>query len=298
MLGRLRLYSGLVLFVYVTLHLANHALGVISVEAMDAGLPFTVAPWRTLPGTVLLAGAALVHVGVVLASLYRRRTLLMARWQAAQTWLGLLIPICLMGHAIATRGLAEVFAVDGNYHTELIALWLLSLEFGVLQAVLVVIAWVHACIGLHAWLRLEPWCAARQQYFYALAVLWPALALAEYVAGGMQVMRSAAQAGWVEQVAERAGMTMSMLDWVQYWMGIGVLAYLLLLGALFGLRALRERLAIGAGCSLRYDDRLTVPVRPGMTVLEALRAARVRHASVCGGRGRCSTCRVHIDAGA
>jgi adenylate cyclase len=39
-------------------------------------------------------------------------------------------------------------------------------------------------------------------------------------------------------------------------------------------------------------------VRPGMTVLEALRAAGIPHASVCGGRGRCSTCRIHIDAGA
>jgi adenylate cyclase len=221
MLGRLRLYSGLVLFVYVTLHLANHSLGVISLEAMDAGLPFTVAPWRTLPGTVLLAGAALVHVGVVLGSLYGRRTLRMARWQAAQIWLGLLIPVCLMGHAIATRGLTEVFEIRGNYHTELIALWLLSPEFGVLQVVLVVIAWVHACIGLHAWLRLKPWYAARQPYMLALAVLWPALALAGYVAGGMQVLRSAAQAGWVEQVAEQAGMSLAMPDWVQYWMGIG-----------------------------------------------------------------------------
>ena len=298
MIGRLRLYSGLVLFTYVTLHLANHALGVISVEAMDAGLPYTVAPWRSLPGTVLLAGAALVHVSVVLASLYQRRTLRMARWQAVQIWLGLLIPVALIGHAIATRGLDEVFGTHGNYHTELIALWLFHPEFGVLQAVLVVIAWVHACIGLHAWLQLKPWYAARQPYFFALAVLWPALALAGYVAGGMQVLRSAAEAGWVERVATKAGVTMPMLDWVTHWMNIGVLAYLLLLAALFGMRALRERRAIGAGTLLRYDDRLTVPVRPGMTVLEALRAARVRHASVCGGRGRCSTCRVHIDAGA
>jgi adenylate cyclase len=89
-----------------------------------------------------------------------------------------------------------------------------------------------------------------------------------------------------------------MIDWVLYWMNWGVAAYLALLAALFSMRALRERRAIGAGYLLRYDDRLTVPVRQGMTVLEALRAARVRHASVCGGRGRCSTCRVHIDAGA
>ena len=75
MLGRLRLYSGLVLFTYLVGHLANHALGVISLEAMNAGIPFTIAPWRTLPGTVLLGGAALVHVSIVLWSLYERQTL-------------------------------------------------------------------------------------------------------------------------------------------------------------------------------------------------------------------------------
>ena len=69
--------------------------------------------------------------------------------------------------------------------------------------------------------------------------------------------------------------------------------------ALFAMRALRARHAAGAAqLRLRYQDRTTVPVRPGMTVLEALRAARIPHASVCGGRGRCSTCRIHIDAGA
>ena len=60
----------------------------------------------------------------------------------------------------------------------------------------------------------------------------------------------------------------------------------------------QERRAAGVRCLLRYQGRVTVPVRPGMSVLEALRAARVAHASVCGGRGRCSTCRIRIDAGA
>jgi adenylate cyclase len=295
MLGRLRLYSGLVLFGYVAIHLFNHMLGIVSLEAMDVALPYTLEPWRTLPGTVLLAGAALIHVSVVLSSLYRRHTLRMARWQLAQTVLGLLIPVLLMGHAIAGRGLHEGFDLKGNYHTELIVLWLVHPEFGVMQAMLVVTAWVHACIGLHAWLRLKPWYAARQEYFLALAVLWPALALAGFVAGGMQVLRSAAEPGWVDGVAAKAGFEPPMLAWVLSWMNRGVIAYLLLLVVLFALRALRERRAIGSGVQLRYDDRITVPVRPGISVLEALRAARVRHASVCGGRGRCSTCRVHID---
>ena len=100
MVARFRLYSGLVLFVYLVGHLANHALGVISLEAMNAGLPFTVAPWRTLPGTVLLGGAALTHMSLALWSLYRRQTLRMPAWQIAQTTLGLLIPLALIGHAI------------------------------------------------------------------------------------------------------------------------------------------------------------------------------------------------------
>src|SRR5207237_1147103 len=40
---------------------------------------------------------------------------------------------------------------------------------------------------------------------------------------------------------------------------------------------------------------VTVPV--GFSVLEASRVAGIPHASVCGGRGRCSTCRVRVVRG-
>jgi adenylate cyclase len=298
MFGRFRLYSGLILFAYLVGHLANHALGVISLEAMNAGMRFTIEPWRTLPGTVLLAGGALVHVFTALRSLYLRRTLRMPAWQLTQTVLGLLIPFALIGHVLATRVLHELFGVRGSYTTELIALWLLLPQFGVLQAVLVLVAWAHACVGLHAWLRLKPWYAARERLAFALAVLWPALALAGYVAAGMQAVRRSAEAGWVESVAAEAGFTLDMIDWVLRWEGRGAVGFALLLAALFGMRVLRSRRAGAGQLRLRYQDRITVTVRPGMTVLEALRAARIAHASVCGGRGRCSTCRVHIDAGA
>ncbi len=298
MLGRFRLYSGLILFAYLAGHLANHALGVISLEAMNAGMRFTIEPWRTAPGTVLLAGGALVHVFTALRSLYLRRTLRMPAWQLTQSVLGLLIPFALIGHVLATRVLHELFGVRGSYTTELIALWLLLPQFGVLQAVLLVVAWAHACVGLHAWLRLKPWYAARERLAFALAVLWPALALAGYVAGGMQAVRRSAEASWVESVAAEAGFTLDMIDWVLRWEGRGAVGFALLLAVLFAMRALRSRRAGAGQLRLRYQDRITVTVRPGMTVLEALRAARVPHASVCGGRGRCSTCRVHIDAGA
>lgn len=40
-----------------------------------------------------------------------------------------------------------------------------------------------------------------------------------------------------------------------------------------------------------------MPLQPGATVLESLRIAGIPHPSVCGGRGRCSTCRVRVEDG-
>jgi adenylate cyclase len=45
---------------------------------------------------------------------------------------------------------------------------------------------------------------------------------------------------------------------------------------------------------LRYPEGKSAVVPLGWTVLEASRAAGIPHASVCGGRGRCSTCRVRV----
>jgi|RhiMetdeSRZDD1v2_1073273.scaffolds.fasta_scaffold206983_4 hypothetical protein len=42
-----RLVSGLVLFVYVATHLANHALGLVSLEVMEAGRLGFLALWRS-----------------------------------------------------------------------------------------------------------------------------------------------------------------------------------------------------------------------------------------------------------
>ena len=45
-----------------------------------------------------------------------------------------------------------------------------------------------------------------------------------------------------------------------------------------------------------YPDGRFVEVMPGTSVLEASRLAGIPHAHVCGGRGRCSTCRVRVRA--
>src|SRR3954469_24159330 len=49
MIQRLRLFSGLVMLAYVTMHLLNHAVGLISLEAMENVLWYIFRIWTNRP---------------------------------------------------------------------------------------------------------------------------------------------------------------------------------------------------------------------------------------------------------
>ena len=70
----LRMGSGLVLFTYITAHFVNHALGLISLSTAEEGLGYAEYVWDSLPGTVVLYGAAAVHFMLALWAIYERRT--------------------------------------------------------------------------------------------------------------------------------------------------------------------------------------------------------------------------------
>jgi adenylate cyclase len=76
------------------------------------------------------------------------------------------------------------------------------------------------------------------------------------------------------------------------------LAYLALLAATLLAREARSAYERRSrSIVIRYRSGQSVSVPRGFSVLEASRWARIPHASVCGGRGRCSTCRVRVYEG-
>ena len=79
----MRAGTGSILFVYVLTHLLNHALGLISLEALAFGRTIFLAIWRNPIGTTVLYGALLIHAVLALRSLYGRRSLHMPFWEAA-----------------------------------------------------------------------------------------------------------------------------------------------------------------------------------------------------------------------
>jgi adenylate cyclase len=291
----LSIASGLVLFAYVTTHLSNHALGLVSFAAMEAGLGWFLALWRQPFATAALYGALVGHVILGLASLYRRRHLRMPAWEATQIALGLAIPPLLASHVVGTRLAHELAGASDSYARVVLGLWVLAPQFGVGQLVLMLIAWTHGCLGLHFWLRLKPGYRRLVLPLFGCALLLPVLALLGFAQAAREVSALARDPDWVKQTlaspareGARASVELARMRWTL----IG--GYLVAVGAVAGARVARH-LARRRGATLRltYPGQvIVVPV--GLTVLEASRLAGIPHASVCGGRGRCSTCRVSV----
>ena len=293
---RLRLASGLVLMTFVATHLLNHALGIFSLAAMQQGREVFLALWRSAPGTVLLYGALLGHALLALHKLYRRRSLSLPAWEWAQIGLGLLIPVWLAAHLAGGRILHEFAGLEDDYVYMLDVLWP---DGALRQTVLVLVTWLHGCIGIHFWLRLRPWYRMASPWLLAVAVLLPALALVGFAHGGREVQSlAAADPGWLRARAEE-GRWLGPEEreaFVSRVEGAMLAAFAALLLAAAIARAMRGGLGRRT-VRLNYPDATSVALSPGMSVLEASRSAGVPHAAVCGGRGRCSTCRVRVTRG-
>ncbi len=295
---RIRLASGLVLLLFLLTHFLNHALGLISLEAMEHGRRPFLGLWRNPLGTIVLYAALFAHLGLAFWSIYRRRSLRMPAWEATQLVVGLLVPPLLAIHIIGTRLANAIYGTDDTYTYELLVIWVFDPMSGVKQAAVLLVAWLHGCIGLHFWLRLRPWYPRALPFMYAGALLVPVFGLLGFAAGGREVARLAADPAWLDEASMAIGFPdgagVAFLYALERWFLIGFAV--LLIGTLAA-RGMRHWLARRRAIAITYPTGQQVVVQPGTTILEASRIAGIPHASVCGGRGRCSTCRVRVSEG-
>jgi adenylate cyclase len=292
----LRLWCGLILFSYLVTHFSNHALGLVSLGAMETGRIWFLALWRNPVGETALFGALLAHWLLGLWLIFRRRTLRMPAWEATQITLGLAVPPLLVYHFAGTRLANAMFGTEDLYTRVTLSLWLLDPWAGFRQSVLLTIAWTHGCIGLHFWLRLRPWYRRTFPFFLSGFVLLPVLALLGFAEGGREAAALAREPGFVQGLMERTRNPSAVQRATLIRVRDGLVAAVWILLALtFLARGGREWLARRRGkVRLSYPDGRTIVVPVGWTVLEASRSAGIAHASVCGGRGRCSTCRIRV----
>ena len=296
MIGRLRLWSGYVLLAYVTTHLLNHSLGLISLRFIEMGRIWFVYVWDSFPGQVALYGALLVHFSLALYAVVRRRTLHLSPWEWTQLVLGMsIVPLAAL-HVTGTRIAKDFYDLHVGYPWVLASLFTGTWIGVVRQFGLILVVWIHACIGLHFAWRLRPWYRTWLPALYAVALLLPAAALGGAAIALRDFAELAQQPGFLRDLFEQLNLPNAHDTAMLYMTADSLLAgSLLLLAGAFAARPVRDLWERRAGVvHLLYSDHQKVNQPAGLSILEMSRIAGIPHASVCGGRGRCSTCRVRI----
>ena len=297
---RVRLVSGLLLLLFVAGHLSNLALGLVSVDAMERWRGVLLMPWQTGFGQALLLAAAIVHAGLGLASLASRHSLAMSRTDWVQLLLGLATPPLLLNHVVGlqvTSDLTARFSADYGY--VLAVYWRYAPLLALQQLLVVVIVWAHGAIGLYSTLVLRRSWPRLAPIVVPILFAIPILALLGFAHAGEAVLaRLATDTAWralIEQnlqVLQEMGHRLDVIEggvFLVYGTAVALAAGILIVNML---RQRRTRVMVS------YDGGLTAVGRVGMSVLEVSRANDIPHASVCGGRARCGTCRIIVPADA
>ena len=292
---QVRLASGLVLFAYLLSHFLNHALGNVSMGALATGVYLHTAFWQFLPIAILFYAACLVHTALGIWALYERRQF---RWKAIeplQLVLGLSVPALVIAHIIGVRLGQTLYGHEKLYPQVLFLYWVSAPWRIWMMLTVMTVSWVHGCIGLYFWLRMKAFYKRAAPFLLAAAVLIPTLSMLGFYQGGRIVIDNDSVEWRAENLTPRQVGTRDqaqVLDRVTDYFLIGYLSLIGIALLARGVRAINERRR--GMINLSYGNGRTVRIPKGLSVLEASLRNNVPHASVCGGRARCSTCRIRI----
>ncbi|MEP0962455.1 MAG: 2Fe-2S iron-sulfur cluster-binding protein [Roseobacter sp.] len=309
--ARLRLTAmintGLVMFVFITMHLANLSLGLFSVQVMEDWRWALSGVWSSVPPLrYLLITALFVHFFLALYSLYWRNTLKIPAYDMAQMIAGVLIIPLLGKHVFGVMALKDL-GLEPTYMMVLGHFWVNSPFDGLQQVLMLVVAWIHGAIGVYSWLQSRDGSARLMKVFYPFVVALPILAMLGYVEGGRQII-PVEEGGYgfvlennpnvsgptaapelIPAIVKRAKEGPKLATRIS----LGLIAVVLLA------RWLRLRLGKLGNVHVTYEGRrrASFEASSGLTLLEMVRENNLPHANVCRGRGRCGTCRVKVLAG-
>lgn len=298
---KFKMWSGVVLFAYVATHLLNHSLGMISLDVMEQGRLIFVGFWRSpLLGWVAL-GALAMHLVLAFIKTVRRKSfrgLTGKEW--AQIITGLVAPLYLIYHIMFTRVAHETYGLEITYHFYMLGI---GLDVLITALIAIVLLWWHGVIGIDSVLSEKRWYPDWRPRLKAIAIVLPFVAIAGTVSAYQQAkVRALHDPTFATQVYD--GLLAQGLSREDFEAATNALgdqlagAYFALLAGILLLRAgilwyRRRRHPV----SVQYPDGREVYITPGTSVLEASLMGRIPHAHLCGGRGRCSTCRVRIYEG-
>ena len=294
LIRRARMYSGLVIFLYVTVHLVNHSMGLISLEVME-GLRQRVSAFnRNIVVSLTLYGALLVHTLLGFHHLLTRRSFKMSAKDWTQLVTSFALPLVLLPHMFASGYTPRFKDAQTSYKVVLDGM----LEDGGIyfMGLFVIFVWVHGIIGITSMIKFHPVYQKYKNAFLVVSWLLPILAVLGAVTASKELATDIENNKIImEQVYAEANIGKELEAELMQTSDMLMVNYLfILLGVILFVFVLHQVRKAFRKIKITYPNDKEVRVAKGTSILEASREHRIGHVSMCGWRGRCSTCRVRV----
>ena len=285
------------MFLYASTHLLNHSIGIFGLNAMEEARLIFIGFWRLPVFEWFVVSCLVIHFLFVLAKLFTKSTykgLSSSEW--VQIVLGFMVPFVITGHIFETKIANKLFETSDTYTYYLH--WSPGYVL-ILFILAVVVVWTHGCIGIRHYIKQKRWYPKWKNWLSGIAIALPILAIWGVVSADQEVERRGQDPVWTaELIAKSNPNNIDLYHWTESWGYYFLAFYLVFIALFYGVRKfvlnLRKR---RSGIMVRYLDGNTVKITKGTSLLEASLQANIPHAHVCGGRGRCSTCRVQVIEG-
>lgn len=296
---RSRTISGCILFFYVFTHLLNHSLGLISLDTMEQGRAIFLKFWRHDILFYVLYGALSIHFLLGVYALARRRSFRMSRKEWIRNSCAVLIPFFLASHLSVTLWGSRFLGLNDSYAFMIISTYIFD-PFGyIILGLMLMLVWTHGSIGIIGLVEFREFYSKRRGLFQGLILGLPLIAYGGYIRASIELSEASqsnpitileliSNSNFTAEIGEKI---VSLSDLLQF------LVYPILLSlfvAFYFIRNLLEKRF--NSIQVQYTDGTNINVSRGSSLLEASHKAGRYHESVCGGRGRCTTCRVRVTS--
>ncbi len=302
---RLRALSGIILFIYAITHLINHSLNVYSIELADFVREHYWQPiWKNSLGTFLLYGSLIVHIPIGFYSIASKKSFRLTAREWVQLTFPVLALLLLLQHILGGYILNRMFESNFGYQALFSSILSEPAEATIgtiLFTLMVIFIWTHGVIGINQLLKFnfqnyDKFKLGLNVIYYAV----PSLALAGLWAG----LKEQSLLAQFKAIQGEEGFLMTVLGKIipaeafPYLLPIEPLVmnnYPLVVLALIILTTMNVlRSKYIGNIKISYPEGREVTVAKGTSILEASRLAKIPHQSVCGGKARCTTCRVRV----
>ena len=289
-----RMYSGIIIFLYVTVHLINHSVGLISLDAMESMRHAVSAISKSFLVTVFLYGSIIIHTVLGFQYLLTKRSFKMPAKDWVQLVTSFMLPLVLLPH-IVTNGYAPRFEEAKTSYTIFMEG---TLDAGglIFLSLFIIFVWVHGIIGITSMVNFHPVYQKYKNAFLGIFWLLPILAVLGFTTSRKELASKIENRKvTVEQINASSNIGKELeakLTQIEEMLTLSFFATLLgVIVFVFVVHQLRKAFR---KIKITYPNGKEVRVTKGTSILEASREHRIGHVSMCGGRGRCSTCRVRV----